>query len=585
MPGFDLLLTPYRPSAVERLSLLHNGAEVLRKSDESAYAIVPSRISSRLPSVYSNPSSLSIESAELVYRRLSVDDDLFTARVYKRNYRHPLMNFLMKPRPSTSLRMRERLSTAIVHTGTPKHPVQRASSESQIMFSNDREEESLPPPPPPHSTCASILERSDKFDRVIIPSSTWTHTTRANTIVGPAVSTDLVYVYKESCTYQTRNLSESVLQCQPDDLAHLLRLLAWGFHSWRKWYLHQACIQKKADLVQLLIDDDRSLGRSLITAQEDLNGYYLDEGGLRLLRTKMGKDAVSDDVARAQFDKACSEGRHRSVRSLLPYGLPSSHDLLFAAAYNLDCHTVAFLLQNGFDANAKSEDGQTCLLKVASRPRSHGLDSSRSFYGLDWPDAVSSRLIDILLEHGADVETTANNGDNFYHLVAQREVPAVIFLHSLPVGKTQLSSALAALNQHGETPAAVAEKRGNHQFLAFVDDVDPLIKGTSCNASSGPKPEMLSFPTTTCLPSGSSAIDQHREETSAAVGAEQLGNEQFLPVESHVDQAVKGTYSAHVGPQAMLSSFPTSRLPNSSNEIDLLPHDIVRMKRLARNSI
>ena len=59
------------------------------KSDESAFSIVPSRLSSRL-SISTGRSSLSNSTtslAELAYQRLSFENDLFTARVYKRNYR------------------------------------------------------------------------------------------------------------------------------------------------------------------------------------------------------------------------------------------------------------------------------------------------------------------------------------------------------------------------------------------------------------------------------------------------------------------------------------------------------------------
>lgn len=73
--------------------MLQEGASVLRQSDESALSIVPSRLSSRLSSIIGSSSQVSLESAELVYHQLTIDDDLFTARVYKRNYRHSLMLF------------------------------------------------------------------------------------------------------------------------------------------------------------------------------------------------------------------------------------------------------------------------------------------------------------------------------------------------------------------------------------------------------------------------------------------------------------------------------------------------------------
>lgn len=62
------------------------------KSDESAYSIVPSRMSSRMSvSTMKRDSHMNIESTELTYRRFSFENDLFTARVYKRNYRNALM--------------------------------------------------------------------------------------------------------------------------------------------------------------------------------------------------------------------------------------------------------------------------------------------------------------------------------------------------------------------------------------------------------------------------------------------------------------------------------------------------------------
>jgi hypothetical protein len=44
-----------------------------------------------------NASRVSLESAELVYKQLACEGDLFTARVYKRNYRPAVMKRLLKP--------------------------------------------------------------------------------------------------------------------------------------------------------------------------------------------------------------------------------------------------------------------------------------------------------------------------------------------------------------------------------------------------------------------------------------------------------------------------------------------------------
>ena len=60
------------------------------KSDESAFSIVPSNLSSRISLSTSQTSrcASSDSRTRLTYRPLCFEDDLFTARVYKRNYRN-----------------------------------------------------------------------------------------------------------------------------------------------------------------------------------------------------------------------------------------------------------------------------------------------------------------------------------------------------------------------------------------------------------------------------------------------------------------------------------------------------------------
>ncbi len=78
------LLTTSRPT-VERTSRLLQKFELrFQKSDESAYSIVPSRISMR---IRRNSVAGTENERDISYHRLSFENDLFTARVYKRNYR------------------------------------------------------------------------------------------------------------------------------------------------------------------------------------------------------------------------------------------------------------------------------------------------------------------------------------------------------------------------------------------------------------------------------------------------------------------------------------------------------------------
>lgn len=75
-----------RPKATSRQSLLAEGHKIFRMSDQSAYSIVPSRA----PRSYRGDISRSSMRSEksFAYHERSIDDDLFTARVYKRNYRN-----------------------------------------------------------------------------------------------------------------------------------------------------------------------------------------------------------------------------------------------------------------------------------------------------------------------------------------------------------------------------------------------------------------------------------------------------------------------------------------------------------------
>ncbi|KAL8889677.1 MAG: hypothetical protein Q9215_003087 [Flavoplaca cf. flavocitrina] len=89
--SMNLLLNVLRlPEATARKNLLAEGQGVFRKSDESAYSIVPSRAPDSIRNRFSRLSSMKSEKS-LAYHELSIDDDLFTARVYKRNYRTTAM--------------------------------------------------------------------------------------------------------------------------------------------------------------------------------------------------------------------------------------------------------------------------------------------------------------------------------------------------------------------------------------------------------------------------------------------------------------------------------------------------------------
>ena len=80
------------PNSNARSEHLQTAQNTLRKSDESAYSIVPSQMSigsSDRDSVFS------VESADFIQHRWSFEGDLFGARVYKRNYAKNLNNLFL----------------------------------------------------------------------------------------------------------------------------------------------------------------------------------------------------------------------------------------------------------------------------------------------------------------------------------------------------------------------------------------------------------------------------------------------------------------------------------------------------------
>ncbi|KAL8717671.1 MAG: hypothetical protein Q9225_005108 [Loekoesia sp. 1 TL-2023] len=82
------------PKAVVRKQALHDGQKVFRKSDQSASSIIPSRLSR---SMWCRESVLDFErEAPLVHHELSIDSELFTAHVYKRNYRNSIVRNLLR---------------------------------------------------------------------------------------------------------------------------------------------------------------------------------------------------------------------------------------------------------------------------------------------------------------------------------------------------------------------------------------------------------------------------------------------------------------------------------------------------------
>lgn len=88
------------PTIHETNEMIRTARKQFQKSDESAFSIVPSRMSSRRST--STKQTWDGENlnndGNMSYRQLSFENDLFTAKVYKRSYRTPLIQRLFRRR-------------------------------------------------------------------------------------------------------------------------------------------------------------------------------------------------------------------------------------------------------------------------------------------------------------------------------------------------------------------------------------------------------------------------------------------------------------------------------------------------------
>ena len=202
---------------MERKEILAKGENILRKSDQSAMSIVPSRRSSRT-SVHSRDSRRpSADSSELVYQELTIDDDLFTARVYKRNYRNNIMQFYRKPRQTRT---------------TPGGN----GNDHQILTE-------LP----------AILSRCEWTAHVNY--LTWADTPVEDIIEGPLIDQ---LIHPLNSLYQKLvpwpHVSKFVEIYELTTILDVLRSTTEHFNEWKQCILYEACEQKNRNLVKALLD-------------------------------------------------------------------------------------------------------------------------------------------------------------------------------------------------------------------------------------------------------------------------------------------------------------------------------------------
>ena len=185
-------------------------------------SIVPSGMSSRFSFVSSDSRRQSADSSEIIYQELSIDDELFTAQVYKRNYRNNVMQYKSRCRqPAISVEadeIRDQVSSelpSILGRGV------WAANVDYLTLTRGSAEVTIEGPPADRLLLAySSLQRS------------------SNLVSG--------LPYPSVCRF--------VEICDLTTISGVLRSTTERFHEWKQCVLYEACKQRNRDMVKALLD-------------------------------------------------------------------------------------------------------------------------------------------------------------------------------------------------------------------------------------------------------------------------------------------------------------------------------------------
>ena len=420
--GVSISADPGRPSAIERQGGLQKGSEILRQSDESALSIVPSHMSSRFSTISRKSYGSSTESSHLVYQELNINSELFTARVYKRNYRTKFMRFEDKARESNNS---DTLSQGKLH----RQKLKEVSGYCVWFAKVD------------HLTSDSeIVER---------------------TIEGPSII-PFRSIATKWISIKSPSVPAAVGHSDSDHiLREILQLTNGRFDEWKRCLLYEACKQGRGNVVSILLDhnvwiDDHPLqgNAALLAHTTPLHVAvwfgHLSIAEILLRRSKSSHPflaATKDRKGRSCLHLACDKRRIKMVQFLVANGAPldsADEELIrplhIAARYSQKhlC-LLNYLLDCGADVNAQTRTGYTplhfaCLTNsidkvetLLAKVNNLSLTTKEGFTPLHLACRYGSlELIQKLLWAKAPLELKTTDGRTPLHIACTRGVLSVV---------------------------------------------------------------------------------------------------------------------------------------------------------------
>lgn len=390
------------------------------------------------------------------------------------------MNIQERVRPSVSLRKNTNHPYEALDAGVFDGQARRVSTDGRSVALSNYEADK--PSSSPNDDPKLLLQSCSNIQ---IPSCRWFQETRVldrNKVDGPAVSLDLLYL--ENDLKRNRSLSESVSQCQPRHLEHLLRVLQGGKHDWTVCYLLEACGQRRGDLVDVLIENDVDFAKWLLPdSRYDIEDYLKlaynvsSTKLLRLLCSTIPKDLLSvHPTPQHLLEQACLEGQTELAECFLGHELPPQNSLLLIAVRNSDYDLLKLLLYNGYNVNARF-DSSTSLIHHVVRMLTENWCLCEA--GLYYP--VGLRLFRLLVDLGVDLDAVDCNGDNILHYAARKPAVFIVLRRFLVATGAHVSFALTAKNNNGDTPGGITQTasplEGSNPCCPSCGDKAPLTEG------------------------------------------------------------------------------------------------------------
>ena len=361
------------PTPKDRDQLIKRSSILLQASDDSAYSIIPSRWSRSIKTT----STISDDKhkSDLIYRRLSCEDDLFTAAVYKRSYRsrnkiprdnsnHPIFsNATLDLRETASKELKVRISAL-----SEARPIDLRANDA-VNTSSD---------PSLDLVQASLSKSEDAMQKFLLSCE-----------------------FGLAAEVRTGLMDTRILPGLLQKKSSALRLA-----------LSLAIRKKHTDVVALLL----TANNLILKASAPRTGFLEEaiesgsEAMVDLLISK-GLSAQGSPPERCPLHDSIKRGHKLITETLLRHGVitdtcdEDSNYPLHVAVSRGDIETTRLLLEAGASPNSVDKDFQTPL-HLAARGK--------------------CEISLLLLHHGADLGSQDRWGANAIHLIAKYASPVTL---------------------------------------------------------------------------------------------------------------------------------------------------------------